>query len=135
MIASTSRSSNSSTSGYSRAAQCAGHEFGLLAIGIRDADQFSAGQTDEYTSMIAAHDTDAHDAHTQWTLCVCCCSLHHEPACPFSHLSPTTTGSGWRPPVEHRTEHVLHQCVAVCDFNGLREVKLPGMTEIDLKRK
>ena len=52
-------------------------EFGLLAIRIGDADQFSTGQSGEHTSMIAAHHADADDAHTQRTFRACYCRLHH----------------------------------------------------------
>ena len=59
------------------AAQGARDEIGLLAVGIGDADQFGARQSGKHAGMVAAHDADADDAHTQRTLRARCCSLHH----------------------------------------------------------
>src|SRR5262245_25702103 len=96
--------------GYGGAAEGAGYEFSLLPIGIRDADQFSGGQTGEYTSMIAAHDAHAHNAHTQRALRACYCSLHHlltEPQRPISsarhHLARQGTAGDYPSKTEANT--------------------------------
>ena len=47
------------------AAERAGDEFGLLAIGIGDGDEFGARQAGEHTGMVAAHDANAHHADAQ----------------------------------------------------------------------
>ena len=47
------------------AAERAGDEIGLPAVGIGDADQFGARQSGEDARMIAAHDANADDADTQ----------------------------------------------------------------------
>ena len=70
--------------GDGRAAQRARDEFGLLAVGIGDADEFGAGQSGEDAGMIAAHDADADDADAQRTLRACCLHLRH-----VSMVSPT----------------------------------------------
>ena len=59
------------------AAQGAGDEIGLLAVGIGDGDQFDAGQPGEHAGMIAAHDADADDADAQRAFCTRYCSLRH----------------------------------------------------------
>src|SRR5512141_1904682 len=47
------------------AAEGASDEFGLLAVGIGDADEFGPRQTREHPRMIAAHYADADHADTQ----------------------------------------------------------------------
>src|SRR6185437_8727647 len=59
------------------AAQGARHKFSLLAVWIGDANQFCARQSREHAGMIAAHNADADNPHTQRTLRACYCGLHH----------------------------------------------------------
>ena len=59
------------------AAERAGDEFGLLAVGIGDADQFGARQPGEHAGMIAAHDADADHADTQRMLRIRFYRLRH----------------------------------------------------------
>ena len=54
--------------GDGAAAERAGDEFSLLAVGIGDADQLGPRQSGKHAGMIAAHDADADDADTQRTL-------------------------------------------------------------------
>ena len=82
--------------GNSDAAQRTGDEFGLFAIRVSDPNEFGARQAGEYTSMIAAHDANADDTHTQRTFRACCCSLHH-----VSMISPRPTTSATDPLAWH----------------------------------
>jgi hypothetical protein len=58
------------------AAQCPRDEVRLLAVGIRDTDQFGSRQPRKYARVIAAHDADTDDTDTQRTLRARYCSLH-----------------------------------------------------------
>ena len=70
--------------GNSGAAQRCGAKIWPPTIRVGNADKFGASNL-ENTSMITAHDADADNAHTQWTLRACCYSLHH-----VSKISPLT---------------------------------------------
>ena len=59
------------------AAEGAGDEFGLLAVGIGDADEFGPRQPREHPGMIAAHHADADDADTQRRPRIRFYRLHH----------------------------------------------------------
>ena len=102
VMASTSEVEQFLDVGDGRAAERAGDEIGLLAIGIGDADQFGARQAGEHAGMIAAHDADADDADTQWTLRVRmlppASSSEGSPAARSAPSSPSMAGRGWRPP-------------------------------------
>ena len=63
VTASTPGPSSPSTSREGRAAEHAGHEFALLAVGIGDADQLDARKIGEHARMVAAHDADADHAY------------------------------------------------------------------------
>ena len=67
VTASTLRSSSSLDLADGLAAERAGDEIGLPAVGIGDADEFGARQPGEHARMIAAHDADADHADTQRT--------------------------------------------------------------------
>ena len=88
------------------AAEGAGDEIGLLAIGIGDADQFGARQSGKHPGMIAAHDADADHADTQRTiphpvLPLASCSDGFPQAVTPAKPSPSTLSGGWRPPREN----------------------------------
>ena len=83
-------------------AQRAGDEFGLLAVGIGDADKLGAGNAGEHARMIGAHDADADDANAQRALRAWICRLRHAlKASPRGTSrvpnSPSMAGGGWRP--------------------------------------
>src|SRR5262245_1512108 len=112
--------------GYRGTAQRTGNELSLLPIGIRDAEQFSAGQTGEYRSKIAAHDAHAYDTHTQRTPRACYCSLPHVSTVPQAPLlspsSPSTARYFWRLPAQNGNEHVLIQSVTTVHNGNVESV-------------
>ena len=59
------------------AAEGAGDEFSLLAVGIGDADEFGARQPRQHSGMIAAHHADANHADTQRRLRIRFYRLRH----------------------------------------------------------
>src|SRR6185312_13866836 len=103
------------------ASKRAGDEIDLLAIGVGNANQFGSGQAGEDPRMVASHDADSDDTHTQRTLRICDSSLHHlttvspSPrtfASPVSvPQSPSTASYDWRIARANAFEHVLIQSV------------------------
>src|SRR4029077_7671965 len=106
--------------GDGNAAQGARHKFSLLAVWIGDTNQFRARQSREHAGMIAAHNTDANNPHTQRTLRACYCGLHHLSTVsprPITSalLSPSMAMCGWRPPLGSQSEHVLIHSVTIAN--------------------
>ncbi len=66
------------------AAERAGDEIGLLAVGIGDADEFGARQAGEHAGVVAAHHADADHADTQGTLRARICRLRHYRKAPLA---------------------------------------------------
>ncbi len=69
-----------------RAAEHAGHQIALAAIGIGDADELDAGQPGQNPGMIGAHGADADDADPQ--RCTTFYRLHHGQTFPPDRTCP-----------------------------------------------